>query len=200
MPELSATNIHKELKATKEARAANVAERVNSHKEPHIVWCYTDYDADELTARIPDAVEIRGSMPVKLKEDRLAAFTDGTIRTLVTKPTVAGFGLNWQHCNVADFAGLTYSMESFYQAMRRIYRFGQLRHVTGNVVCSQTELALLETIKHKESLHNEMFREMASAMKDSMLENLGQRKLTEYKPTKPIELPAWVKSKNEVLA
>jgi superfamily II DNA or RNA helicase len=193
MPELSATNIHKELRSTKHKRAENVAERVNSHDDPHIAWCYTDYDADELTARIKGAVEIRGSMSVAMKEDRLAGFADGTYRKLVSKPGICGYGLNWQHCNRCDFAGLTYSMESFYQALRRILRFGQKRPVECNVVCSEGEIALLETIQRKESLHLEMFRSMATAMKDSMLENLGLKQLAVYQPGKPMQLPAWMR-------
>lgn len=194
LPELSATNIHKELRSTSEARARNVADRVNATADPYLVWCYTDYDADELTKLIPDAVEIRGSMPIKTKEDRLSGFVDGTIRVLISKPGVCGFGLNFQHCHRCDFVGLTYGFESFYQAVRRIYRFGQTRPVECNVVCSDSELALLETVQRKEQQHVEMFREMASAMKASMLENLGLKQLAEYRPTVPLQLPNWLQA------
>ncbi len=240
MPELSATNIHKELRSTSAIRAENVAGRVNSGTDHHIVWCHTDYDADELTKRIPEAIEVRGSHSPKHKEmaalwftgqlcicEASAAVTDGVTlqkrfesfcakrspveidaqdfsgpcscghrggrRILVSKSAIFGYGLNFQHCNRADFVGLSYSFESFYQAVRRIYRFGQLREVEINVVCSEGELALLETIQRKESQHVEMFRSMATAMKDSMLENLGLKQLTEYQPGKPMQLPAWMR-------
>ena len=116
-PEMSATGIHALKRESVEHRAAKVAEMVNGSTEPWLIWCDTDIEADHLARLIPDAVEVRGSDKIEHKEESLLGFADGTIRVLITKPSIAGFGMNWQHCNNMAFVGLTYSYESFYQSV-----------------------------------------------------------------------------------
>lgn len=99
IPELSATSVHAERRRTAKARAERVAELVRAEPhEPWVIWTETDYEADELAACLPEAVELRGGEDPKRKEDTLLAFSDGLIRVLISKPKIAGFGLNWQHC------------------------------------------------------------------------------------------------------
>jgi hypothetical protein len=125
-PTLSATQLHKEKRITAPARAARVAELVAAESaEPWLVWCDTDYEADALTAAIPDAVEVRGSDSIDKKEEALVGFASGAVRVLVTKPAIAGFGLNFQHCARQAWVGPTFSFERFYQGVRRSHRFGQ---------------------------------------------------------------------------
>lgn len=94
---LTATGLHKELRLTANDRAKAVAETIGDDQGPWVVWCNTDYEADALADVIPDAIEIRGSHKESVKEQRIAEFSDGKIRVLISKPTVTGFGLNWQH-------------------------------------------------------------------------------------------------------
>jgi len=160
---LSATTMHKELKQTAAERADAVAELVNNSDEPWIVWCNTNVEADELMQRIPDAVEVRGSDRTEHKEKRLAAFTAGKTRVLVSKPSICGFGMNWQHCRNVAFVGLSYSFEDFYQALRRSYRFGQQQDVNAYIVQARTEGAILKTVKRKMEQHQQMQERMKIA-------------------------------------
>ncbi len=171
---LSATTMHKELRETAAARAEAVAAMVNGSDESWLVWCNTNVEADELVARIPVAVEVRGSERAEHKERKLRLFSEGKVRVLISKPSICGFGMNWQHCRNVAFVGLSYSFEDFYQALRRSYRFGQTRVVNAFVVQARTEGAILKTIQRKMEQHAEMQVRMKVAalafQKDSMSE------------------------------
>lgn len=191
-PELSATAVHAEKRRTAPARAARVAEVLHSEPgEPWIVWCETDYDADEVLARVRDAVDLRGSDSADVKEAKLIDFSEGRIRVLVTKPRIAGFGLNWQHCARMAFAGATFSYEGFYQAVRRCWRFGQRRPVRAHVAMASTELSVFSVMKRKQAEHEAMKREMHAAMRRARAVHDESAKL--YRPTHEGRLPAWIK-------
>lgn len=160
---LSATTIHREMRMTSEARAARVAQLVNASSEPWIVWCNTNDEADKLVAAIPDATEVRGSETAAQKERKLDDFTEGRSRVIITKPGIAGYGLNWQHCRNVAFVGLSYSFEDFYQALRRSYRFGQKHEVNAHIIQARTEGAILQTINRKIEQHQNMQQQMKQA-------------------------------------
>lgn len=160
---LSATTMHKEMRITAPARSARVAEMVNGSDEPWIVWCNTNAEADELKARIPTAVEVRGDDSASAKERAIEDFTDGKVRVIITKPSIAGMGINWQHCRNVAFVGLSYSFEDFYQALRRSYRFGQMKPVNAYVVQASTEGAILKAIEEKMAAHVRMQEQMKQA-------------------------------------
>lgn len=189
--EMSATSMHKEKRLTTDARADLIADLVAAEPgEPWIIWCDTDYEADALTARIAEAVEVRGSMPVERKEEGLVAFTEGRCRVLVTKPSIAGHGLNWQHCARMAFVGLSFSYERFYQAIRRCWRYGQTRPVKVHVAMADTESALWQNVSRKADDHAGMKAQMVAAMRresESRLVKLN------YQPTIRAQLPAWLK-------
>mgnify|MGYP005807263067 CR=1 FL=1 len=190
IPDTSATAIHREKRMTTEARADLIAEIVARETgEPWVTWCDTDYEADALADRIPGAVEVRGSMTPDAKEARITAFSTGEARVIITKPSVAGFGLNWQHCARMAFVGLSFSYESFYQAVRRCYRFGQARPVDVHVACADTEEAIWNVVNRKAGDHDTMKLEMTAAMKREVLivhEQAG------YAPARPLQLPTWL--------
>lgn len=191
IPDLSATSIHKERRGTVAARAAKVAELVASEPgEPWVVWCETDYEADDLVAAIPGAVDVRGSQSLEAKERALLGFADGSIRVLITKPKIAGFGLNWQHCARVAFVGATYSFESFYQAIRRSYRFGQRRPVHAHVVMATTESAVWDVLTRKRDGHDEMKSAMFAAMRAAHSKSDDGAK--DYQPRHDGCLPAWL--------
>jgi len=190
MPDTSATSIHREKRMTTDARADVIAALVA--KEPDeawVIWCDTDYEADALASRIPGAVEVRGSMSPELKEANLTAFSTGQARVIITKPSIAGFGLNWQHAARMAFVGLSFSYESFYQAVRRCWRFGQARPVDVHVACADTEESIWQIVSRKAGDHNAMKTEMTAAM------SRASRSVPEqapYQPAKPLTLPKWI--------
>jgi len=159
-PKMSATTLHKEMRLTVADRAQAVADLVNGSNEIWTVWCNTNYEADELVQRIPDAIEVRGSESVAEKEQKLTDFTQGRARVIITKPGIAGYGLNWQHCHHAVFVGLSYSFEDFYQAVRRLYRFGQKQPVEVEIIAAETEASLVVALERKMQAHMQMSEAM----------------------------------------
>jgi superfamily II DNA or RNA helicase len=190
IPDTSATSIHREKRLTVEARADQVAEVVGAEpSEPWLIWCDTDYEADALAARIPEALEVRGSMPPDVKEERLTAFATGAARILVTKPSIAGHGLNLQHCARMAFIGLSFSYEQYYQAVRRCHRFGQQRPVQVHVVGSDTEAAVWQVVSRKTGDHDAMKAAMTKAMAEAAAPNRGY---VTYRPDVRASLPPFL--------
>jgi len=135
-------------------------EIVNNSGGSCVVWCDLNSESYALTKAIPDAVEVRGSDSPDEKEARLLAFTNGDARVLVTKPRIGGWGLNWQHCARMVFVGLSDSYESYYQAVRRCWRFGQTQPVEVTIIASNREQSVLENVKRKERQAQEMFERL----------------------------------------
>lgn len=189
IPELSATSVHKEKRLTLDGRADAIADAVTAEpNEPWIIWVDTDAEADAMNARLPGAVEVRGSMKAETKESRLVAFGEGRERVLITKPSIAGFGLNWQHCARMAFVGLSFSYEAYYQAIRRCWRFGQKRPVHVHVAMADTEKAIFDTIARKSEDHDIMKRAMTMAMSRAM----RSERQRPYDAAMPMALPAWL--------
>lgn len=139
---------------------------VNSHNRPAIVWCHLNDESKALTAAIPDAIEVTGSMTVDEKEAAVMAFTHGTRRVLVSKASICGFGMNWQHCHDMVFAGLDDSYESFYQAIRRCYRFGQHHIVDVHLVSAESEGAVKANLERKQAQADDMAQNMVDHMRE----------------------------------
>ena len=171
--------------------AAKVAEEPG---EAWVIWCDTDYEADALTARIPGALEVRGSMSPDEKESRIEAFSSGSARILITKPSVCGFGLNWQHCSNMAFVGVTDSFESYYQAVRRCWRFGQASPVDVHIYASELEGAVLSNLKRKEADARAMSDALSAETMDAIRESvIGQKRtVNEYNASTQITIPTWL--------
>ena len=175
---MTATSIHREMKRTAAVRARIIADLVGAESAlPWLIWCNTDYEADAIRAIYTTAVEVRGSHPDKRKIDGLLGFSEGRHRVLITKPKIAGYGLNWQHCCRVAFVGVSYSWEDFYQAVRRCWRFGQTKPVEVHVVCAETETEVLDTLKRKQSQNDEMKAAMVQAVRESWREQHQKRAL-----------------------
>jgi hypothetical protein len=188
--DVSATNMHNLKRQTSAARADAVASLVVGSEEPWIVWSDTDYEADALKARLPGAVEVRGSMPIERKEENLEAFSLGHARVVITKPSVAGYGLNWQHCSNMAFAGRTFSYELWYQAVRRSWRFGQSKPVNVHIIVAEGEDQIGRVIDRKAGDHARMKAAMAGAMKRACT-STAQVKIP-YQPKHKGSVPAWL--------
>lgn len=155
-----------------ENRVKECANIVNATDEQFIVWCHLNRESDKLTKAIKGAVEIRGAHDIGEKERRLMSFINGNTRVLVTKPKIAGFGLNLQHVHNMAFVGLSDSWEEFYQAIRREWRFGQKNEVNVHIISAQSEGAVLRNIKRKEQQAQDMSNEMVVYMHDKMNQEL----------------------------
>ena len=177
-----------------EERVAACAELVNASDEPWIVWCGLNAESSMLANMIPDAIEVRGSDSAAQKEAALADFSHGKTRVIVTKPSIAGFGMNWQHCARVAFVGLSDSWESYYQAVRRCWRFGQERPVEVYIITASSEGAVVANIKEKEKAAREMIDGMLAEMRDITLATIkgSGRSFVSYSPERDMEVPQWV--------
>ena len=114
---------------------------------------------------MPGAVNVHGAMSPEEKADALLGFADGKIRVIVTKPSIASFGMNWQHCARMAFCGLGDSYEPYYQAIRRCYRYGQTRRVHAHIVLSELEGQIAENVARKEKQATQMTEELVREMR-----------------------------------
>lgn len=138
-------------KLTTEARCARAVELCQAEPgEQWIVWCGLNDEAARIAAAIPDAVNVEGSWAPDDKADALERFQDGAIRVLVSKPSIAGTGMNFQNCARMAFVGLSDSWEQYYQSIRRCWRFGQTREVRAYLIVSELEQAIVANVKAKE--------------------------------------------------
>jgi superfamily II DNA or RNA helicase len=171
---MPAASLQERIAARRDTTPLRVAEcaRIVTKDEPWVIWCNLNVESEALAAAVPGAVELRGSDSVERKESILAKFAAGEVRVLVTKTSIAGFGLNWQHCRNVAFVGLSDSWESYYQAIRRCWRFGQSRAVNVHVISSDIEGAVVANIKRKEADAAIMADEMLAHMRDLNAEAL----------------------------
>lgn len=169
---------------------------VNSEpSEPWIVWCDLNDESEALADAITDAIEIRGSTDRDEKEQAMIDFAEGRVRVLVTKPSICGFGLNWQHCARVVFVGVTDSWEAYYQAVRRCWRFGQTRPVVVYVVTSEAEGAVVANLRRKDAeaakMSEALAQETASIIRDNVRGSV--RSSNDYAAKSAMEIPSWLK-------
>lgn len=171
-----------------------MAVKVTPAGRPFVWWCNLNAESEALAKAIPGAVEVRGSDSEAEKERKLVDFAEGRIRVLVTKPSICGFGLNWQHCADTGFVGLNDSWEQLYQAVRRFWRFGQTKPVTVHMIAAETEGAVVANLRRKEFDADRMAAAMVRHMADlSSIEIRGAtRDRGDYRPTQPLILPKWI--------
>lgn len=190
IPEMSATSFHEEKRLTMRQRCELAAE-LAAHDQPVTVWCETNDESALLAKLIDGAVEVHGSLDPDEKERRLFGFVAGHYRALVTKPKLAGFGMNFQHCAHAIFASISFSYERHYQAKRRSHRFGQSQTVRNDVVLADTEAVIWNAVNEKSRKHDEMKRSMAEAMRQAQTD--GARRVVYDRPLN-LEFPEWIRS------
>lgn len=173
-----------------------LAASITPEDRPFVWWCNLNAESELLAKLIPGAVETRGTDRDEVKEAKLRDFAAGRIRVLVTKPSVAGFGMNWQHCADTGFVGLNDSWEQFYQAVRRFWRFGQTKPVTAHIVSSEIEGAIIANIRRKdqdaERMAAAMVRHMGN-LSSAAVRGL-ERSRPDYDPQVPVHLPAFLEA------
>lgn len=175
-------------------RVAKAAEIANGMTGQVLVWCNLNDESEKLTAAIKDAVEVKGSDKPEHKSDSLIGFAHGDVRVLVSKPKIAGFGMNWQNCHQMIFVGLSDSWESYYQAIRRCWRFGQKEVVHVHIISADTEGAVIENIQRKDKQNKMLGEKMVNHMKTMMDKEIfsAATTKTEYNPTMKMETPEWL--------
>lgn len=194
---VSATNIHAEKRLSVEHRINKAIEIVKS--EPNskcVVWCDSNQEQDWLESALGDAcVSIQGSDKPENKERLEQQWRLGDVPVLLTKGSIFGAGMNWQHCSKMVFVGLTYSFEQYYQSIRRCWRFGQKNEVDVHLVIAETESAMQSAIARKENDFEAMRSGMAEAMRDRTLEEFGLDSAKSAKPSgNKIIVPKWMKA------
>lgn len=190
------------LTERRNARRASLSRRVdecaaivNATSDPWVVWCDLNDESDALAKAIDGAVEVRGSQTSDEKEAALAKFASGEARVLVSKPSICGFGLNWQHCSRMAFVGVTDSWEAYYQAVRRCWRFGQKHPVAVHVFASELEGAVVKNLKRKEADAEAMAAELSAETSEMVrAEVVGSiRQTREHRADNRIVVPSWIK-------
>lgn len=191
------------LQDRNKARKDSVIDRVklaadiaNSISEPVLVWCNLNDESEQLTKSIVDAIEVKGADSPEHKEKTLLGFAHNEVKCLVSKPKIAGFGMNWQNCNHMIFVGLSDSWEMYYQAIRRCWRFGQKKPVHVHVISADTEGAVVENIKRKDKQNQDLGRSMVEHMKTMMEKEIFAAAVekAEYDGDVVFKLPEWIGS------
>ncbi len=178
-----------------EERIQKCADLVNESPDDHwVIWCGLNKESEELTRRIEGATEVTGSDKPEIKERRILGFSDGSIRILVSKSEICGFGINMQVCHNMAFVGISDSFEQYYQAVRRCWRFGQTEQVNVHVITSEAEGAVVKNIKEKEKAFDAMLSGMIAATQKITKENIKMtvRQSDEYDPKIPMKLPGFL--------
>ena len=182
------------------ARRASIANRVETaisltpKDRPFVWWCNMNDEAAAITAGIPGAVEVRGSDDDADKERKILDFCEQRIRVLVTKPSIAGHGLNLQFCADTGFVGASDSFEQTYQAVRRFWRFGQKKPVNVHFIAAETEGAVVANYRRKEADAERMAAALVLHMADLSSQSVRgmARERPDYSPTEPMIIPSWL--------
>lgn len=176
--------------------AATVALIKAEPDEQWIAWCGLNAESGAITAAIPGAVNVQGSDDEGVKARGLLDFAEGRVRVLVTKPKIAGFGMNFQACARMVFCGLSDSYEAYHQSIRRCWRFGQERPVDVHIVLAEAERVIAENVRAKERQYNDMNAGLISAIAEQNRRELfaGTSKGDSYEPVRDLALPGWLRS------
>ena len=176
------------------ARTAAAAALIEAeHLEPWIAWCGLNDEADRLAELVQGSVNVEGSQSPEQKADGIERFLSGRARVLVTKPTVAGHGLNLQHCARMVFVGMGDSWEQYYQCIRRCWRFGQEREVKVHVVLTDPERVVWENVQKKEAEAERMGRELVRHVAQFEKQELEQAEAEDrYQSAQLMRLPEWL--------
>ena len=185
LPAVGLQEQRQERRRTISQRCESAASIINSHKEPAIAWCHLNDEGKMLASMIPDAVEVAGCDSAERKEEVLMAFAHGEIRVLVSKPEIAGFGLNFQHCAHQTFFP-SHSFEQFHQAIRRSWRFGQKKPVTIDIITSEGEKGVLDNLIRKSEAAERLFENLVSLMGEANTFTKTNRNTTKT------EVPPWL--------
>jgi len=158
---VSATDLHKDLNRSMNERVERTAQLVNSSDRQWIVWTLRNTESELLAKKINDSVNVKGSDTPEFKADKLNGFAKGEFKVLITKTSIASFGMNFQNCHNMVFCSYDFKFEQFYQAVRRSYRFGQSENVNVHIMIPESQKNVRQSILQKQKNHKEMIEEMS---------------------------------------
>lgn len=164
---VSATDLHKDLERSFEQRILKTIDLVNESKGQVIVWGLKNNETDTLEKHLDNAINVQGSDTPEFKAKHLNGFAKNKFKTLITKTSIASFGMNYQNCNEMIFMSYDFKFEQFYQAVRRCYRFGQKNKVIVHILIPESQINVRATILEKQQRHFEMIQEMAKYSSES---------------------------------
>lgn len=181
-------------KSTLQERCELAAEITTGIKRPVVVWCNLNDEGDLLEKLIPGAKQVKGSDSDEKKEEILHSFSSGELQYLISKTSICGWGMNWQHCSDTVYVGLNDSFEQIYQSIRRFWRFGQKREVNAHFISSPLEGKIIANIRRKQKQAEHMMDQMVEHMRDIQLQNIHGtfRNIAEYNANQKIILPQWI--------
>lgn len=158
---VSATDLHKDLNRSFDKRIEKTIELVNSNDNQWLIWGLKNSETDCIVKKLDNAINVQGSDKPEYKAKYLNGFADNEFKTLITKTSIASFGMNYQNCNQMIFMSYDFKFEAFYQAVRRCYRFGQKNKVTVHILIPESQINVRQTILEKQERHFEMIKEMS---------------------------------------
>jgi hypothetical protein len=180
-------------RSTTNDRVLAAAALINGNDRQWVAWCNLNAESSALLSAIPGSVEVAGAQTDEQKEANVAAFRSGKARVLITKPSVCGFGMNWQFCHDTAFVGLNDSFEQVFQAVRRFWRFGQTEPVNVHFIASEIEGAVIANLRRKEADADRMIAAMVAHMADITTTEIRsvERQKADYQPTR-VRLPSFL--------
>jgi len=181
-------------------KRVEVAARIASEPGPCLIWCELNDESKALTQAIGGSVEVKGADDQETKMTSLAQFASGETRVLITKPSIAGFGLNWQHCSRVVFVGASHSYEQTYQAIRRCWRFGQTKPVDVHIIRAETEQLVIDNYRRKEADAARLGAEMAAQVLDAVrseVRGASAREWNDYTANQEQIIPLWMLPENQ---
>lgn len=185
------------LSERREARKKSLDDRIQITKElvensddSWLVWCDYNAESESLHRAIEGSIEVQGKDSPDYKAETALSFAEGKIKTLISKPSIYGFGMNFQNCHEVVFCGISDSYEQFYQAIRRCWRYGQEHSVNVHIILSEAELNVLENIKQKQNQMDELQNNMVALMHDVTMSEIKHttRIVADYKPKYELKL------------
>lgn len=194
VPDAQDLNGQRAIRRSTIEKRVDEAARLCETGDSCLVWCDLNSEGDLAVKKIKGAIQVKGSDSIDDKEERLLGFASGKYRVMITKASIAGFGLNWQHCNRMIFLGASHSYEQTYQAIRRCWRFGQKRDVQVFVIRADVDSAIIENFRRKQKDAWDMAKIAIKYTKDSVLNctKSGTKEFNEYEADRDIILPKWI--------
>ena len=194
------------LSERREARKESLERRVLKAQEiaeqaegQSLIWCDFNDESALISETIPECVEVKGADSDEHKKTAMINFSQGNVKRLCSKPRIAGWGMNWQNCNTVIFCGLSDSFESYYQAVRRCWRFGQKKPVDVYIITSEAEISVKQNIERKQAEAQHMTAELVKYTKDILSSEIkGTIRISEkYIAVEEMRLPIWLRSESD---
>ena len=181
-------------RASLSARVARCVEIANAANGAVVVWCDLNDEGNALEKSIDGSVQVAGANSDDEKEQKIEAFSTGEARVMISKASLTGHGLNWQHAATAVYCGITNSWEALYQSLKRLHRYGQVKPVNAYIVVSEAETRVLDNLTAKQARADEMIAAMVAAMSPTTMRDLRatSRTMDGYETQRRVFVPQWL--------